>query len=540
MLFKSDTMNALVACDLLDEGFTINESLEALDSFSFLLEEGRSGELYSLILTEGNQLDEDLGESPGSTGRDKELKNRDTALAASNLEARKKKLADRKKGAEATSTTKEKNDDVGNDVGRGSAARKKTAGSIRKLRKTVSDLKGKQSQTQDDKSESPKDSGGDNRSTREKIKDTGDHLEREGLTRGGSSSSGGGGGGGGGGPSRSPQRGAGRGPDTGSADASDQEKPSPESKEDAEHRRSEEKAEGKHRRGMEKKEHTRKQKGRAEWGKTIRKGLEGAGSLVKKGLEGAGKLAGGAARKVGQRYGMKTREKEAEGQHARKTEREAQKGAEHRKNKGAREGQTSAERMHADTQKTSRHRTSAAASMLKGGSKSGGEDKKAQLANYSPQENSPGLGIMSEHLKVNQSGENDLWQNLMTEVISNKKQSILDEAEKKKSNEKKGKLTSTKAKMPVYDTIQKALDQTTPGKIWTTDGADRTYVTSKGRGSQKPQVPTSGGRIAKGFTPGSSTPSSSWSSIKAHSVRTALKYHTASGKRLRQKYKDKK
>ena len=61
MLFKSDTMNALVACNLLDEGYDLNESLEALDSYSFLLEEGRSGELYSLVLWEGNRLDEAHG-----------------------------------------------------------------------------------------------------------------------------------------------------------------------------------------------------------------------------------------------------------------------------------------------------------------------------------------------------------------------------------------------------------------------------------------------------------------------------------------------
>jgi hypothetical protein len=94
--------------------------------------------------------------------------------------------------------------------------------------------------------------------------------------------------------------------------------------------------------------------------------------------------------------------------------------------------------------------------------------------------------------------------------------------------------------MPVYDTIQQALERTVPGRIWTTDGANRTYVTSVGRGTQKKQVPSSGGRIAKGFTPGSSTPSSSWSSIKAHAVRTSLKHKTASGKRLKQTYKGQK
>lgn len=101
-------------------------------------------------------------------------------------------------------------------------------------------------------------------------------------------------------------------------------------------------------------------------------------------------------------------------------------------------------------------------------------------------------------------------------------------------------MTSTKSRVKKYKTIQQALERTAPGRIWTTQGANRLYVTSRGRGSQKSQVPTAGGRIAKGFTPGSSTPSSSWKSIKAHSVRTSLKHGSASGKRLKKVYKDKK
>jgi len=50
-------------------------------------------------------------------------------------------------------------------------------------------------------------------------------------------------------------------------------------------------------------------------------------------------------------------------------------------------------------------------------------------------------------------------------------------------------------------------------------------------------VPTAGGRIAKGFTPGSATPAANWPSIKAHAVRTSLKHKTASGKRLKKVYK---
>ena len=103
---------------------------------------------------------------------------------------------------------------------------------------------------------------------------------------------------------------------------------------------------------------------------------------------------------------------------------------------------------------------------------------------------------------------------------------------------KKGKLKAQKSRMPVHDTIQQALERSRAGDIWTTDGADRTYVTTKERDPQRPQVPSAGGRTAKGFTPGSSTPSSAWGSIKAHSVRTKLKHGTASGKRLKKVYKE--
>jgi len=96
---------------------------------------------------------------------------------------------------------------------------------------------------------------------------------------------------------------------------------------------------------------------------------------------------------------------------------------------------------------------------------------------------------------------------------------------------------SRKSRVKIYDTIQKALDAGGVGKIFSTKRANRLYVSSRGRGrSQAKDVPTAGGRIAKGFTPGVSTPSSSWASIKKHANRTSIKHGGISSKRIKKKY----
>jgi len=95
----------------------------------------------------------------------------------------------------------------------------------------------------------------------------------------------------------------------------------------------------------------------------------------------------------------------------------------------------------------------------------------------------------------------------------------------------KGAVKSGKSRVRVFATIAKALEQGHVGQIFSTKGSDRLYVVSKAGWGKK-----SSGKIAKGFTPGSSTPSSDWKSVKAHSVRTSLKHgHTKSG-RLKTKY----
>ena len=97
---------------------------------------------------------------------------------------------------------------------------------------------------------------------------------------------------------------------------------------------------------------------------------------------------------------------------------------------------------------------------------------------------------------------------------------------------KSGKATSMKSRVKVYDTLEKGVCAGYPGQMMSTKGSKRVYVISKQRKKQKSQVPSCSGRIAKGFTPGSATPSAKFSSIKAHSVRTMRKH----GKRKSAKF----
>ena len=105
------------------------------------------------------------------------------------------------------------------------------------------------------------------------------------------------------------------------------------------------------------------------------------------------------------------------------------------------------------------------------------------------------------------------------------------EAKAEHPHSKKGATKAAKSRSRVYDTIKHALSQGKVGEIFTTKGSDRQYVISKAGWGQK-----SSGKIAKGFTPGSSTPSSDFPSIKAHSIRTMLKHGTAKSGRLMKKY----
>ncbi len=101
----------------------------------------------------------------------------------------------------------------------------------------------------------------------------------------------------------------------------------------------------------------------------------------------------------------------------------------------------------------------------------------------------------------------------------------------KKGATQKGAVKSVKSRVRIYTSIAKALEQGKVGEIFSTTGSDRLYVVSKADWGKK-----SKGKIAKGFTPGASTPSSDWKSVKAHSMRTSLKHGASTGGNLMKKY----
>lgn len=88
-----------------------------------------------------------------------------------------------------------------------------------------------------------------------------------------------------------------------------------------------------------------------------------------------------------------------------------------------------------------------------------------------------------------------------------------------------------KGRVKVYPSIKDALIKGSYGQIFSTKAAGRLYVISKGKWGSK----SGRGKIAKGFTPGSATPSAAFSSVRKHAARTLLRYGRASDK-LAKKY----
>jgi hypothetical protein len=125
---------------------------------------------------------------------------------------------------------------------------------------------------------------------------------------------------------------------------------------------------------------------------------------------------------------------------------------------------------------------------------------------------------------------------LINTVRSLRDEQRLDEKSNRYPNgrgtyKRKDKTVSRKSKVTVYKTIKDALKNTRPGSIFSTKGSYRLYVTTSGGWGKSNQQRVSG-RTAKGFTPGSSTPGSNWSSIKSHAARTAVKHGKAGAKKL--------
>ena len=90
---------------------------------------------------------------------------------------------------------------------------------------------------------------------------------------------------------------------------------------------------------------------------------------------------------------------------------------------------------------------------------------------------------------------------------------------------------SAKGRVKTYANIKKALSDGQYGQIFTTKAAGRIYVISKGKWGKK----SGRGKIAKGFTPGSATPSAAFPSVVKHAARTTLRYGKGS-RSLAKKY----
>ena len=110
---------------------------------------------------------------------------------------------------------------------------------------------------------------------------------------------------------------------------------------------------------------------------------------------------------------------------------------------------------------------------------------------------------------------------------------LLDERKsgKSKKETKRDTKKAFKGRVKTYKTIKAALSSGSVGQIFSTTGASRVYVISKGKWGAK----SGRGKIAKGFTPGSSTPSSDFASVRKHASRTLLR-HGKGSKKLAAQY----
>jgi|TARA_A100000172_G_scaffold53168_1_gene33660 hypothetical protein len=115
----------------------------------------------------------------------------------------------------------------------------------------------------------------------------------------------------------------------------------------------------------------------------------------------------------------------------------------------------------------------------------------------------------------------------------------IESLEERKAGDSKGRETYTsregakkdtkksfKGRVKTYDSIKAALSGGSVGQIFSTKAANRMYVISKGKWGKK----SGRGKIAKGFTPGSATPSADFGSVRKHAARTLLRHGKGSAK----------
>lgn len=120
-------------------------------------------------------------------------------------------------------------------------------------------------------------------------------------------------------------------------------------------------------------------------------------------------------------------------------------------------------------------------------------------------------------------------------IITEAKSNVYGSKEGIKGKGRKGVFKAQKSRVKVYPSIMTALKQGSIGDIFSTDGSERLYVITKQKWGKDDDQQVAG-RVAKGFTPGSATPSADWKSIKKHSIRTKMRYRKDVGKSLKEKY----
>lgn len=102
------------------------------------------------------------------------------------------------------------------------------------------------------------------------------------------------------------------------------------------------------------------------------------------------------------------------------------------------------------------------------------------------------------------------------------------------SSKGKPHTTATKSKIKIYNSIKDALCTGYVGQIFSTKGADRLYVITK-RKWGKDDEQECGGRVAKGFTPGSIP--SSFRDVKKYAARTMVRHGKSTSANLKKYYK---
>ena len=124
--------------------------------------------------------------------------------------------------------------------------------------------------------------------------------------------------------------------------------------------------------------------------------------------------------------------------------------------------------------------------------------------------------------------------NLLDVIRETKASKGRGSAEGRAKMSKKGATTkASKSRVKVYDSITSALKKGYVGQIFSTKNSNRLYVITKRKWGKDDEQEV-GGRVAKGFSPG--TIPSKFSDVKKYAVRTLVRH----GKQKGEKFKSKK